>query len=381
MIRRRSSRFTVITTREVEVMVKNAKKNFIRLPDEIILMILVRLPADSVHNFRLVCRNWYKVISDHLFIEAHLLQSEWSLIMRPPTWSRFQEIDTFSIEMKEGSITRKYSKLCSMGWIMASCNGLLLLQNKQNRLVLHVTNPVTKQLVTLPSSMKSDIFPKPIGLTFVPATGEYKVVNIINKLGSFEILTLGFNTWREIHPPAIEIPNVYFASPVVVNGVLHWTKFSFHKNHKYIVSVDAHHETLELWCLPDRFLLKKFDLLEFGGYFSLLTLANPTEEMELWSLKDCYGGDWILQQRISLEYTGLGIYLPAEFIANLKNGKVVVFSHSGLFCVYNTELKKGKWMPLGEKYNHLLFFPNGLAHVDSLVSWRSCSETSPEHCS
>ncbi|KAF8390845.1 hypothetical protein HHK36_023144 [Tetracentron sinense] len=46
----------VMATREVEVMVKNEKKkNFIPyLPEEIIFMILVRLPADSVHNFRLL---------------------------------------------------------------------------------------------------------------------------------------------------------------------------------------------------------------------------------------------------------------------------------------------------------------------------------------
>lgn len=42
------------------------------LPEDVLIEILLRLPAGDLVRFKLVCRSWYKVITSPLFAESHL---------------------------------------------------------------------------------------------------------------------------------------------------------------------------------------------------------------------------------------------------------------------------------------------------------------------
>uniref|UniRef100_A0A803NDY2 Uncharacterized protein n=1 Tax=Chenopodium quinoa TaxID=63459 RepID=A0A803NDY2_CHEQI len=105
---------------------------------------------------RFVCKEWNAIISDPHFIRAHLLQS-----MSSPA-------------------TTVYLSFHLRPSILASCNGLLLLQNAFIPKELSVVNLVTKANISLPplslTLPKVCIYRKPSAvLAFAPSSGRYKV--------------------------------------------------------------------------------------------------------------------------------------------------------------------------------------------------------------
>ncbi|KAF5728862.1 putative F-box family protein [Tripterygium wilfordii] len=149
---------------------KNCKLNeavmVASVPLELITDILLRLPVTPLLRFRCVSRSWLAEIDGQDFIKSHVRRSietttnhhlilteadivdELDMNTYPPT-----RMFSASLDKGLGQPLKALSNpLISVKWrteILGSCNGLLLLQNNDQDLVLW--NPFTRRYKTMPT--------------------------------------------------------------------------------------------------------------------------------------------------------------------------------------------------------------------------------------
>ncbi|XP_058097686.1 F-box protein At3g07870-like [Magnolia sinica] len=319
------------------------------LSDDVIFNILLRLPPESLPNLRLVCKNWYNVISDPLFIEAHLHRSEPGFIFQKRI-SR-SKCKTHFMEIKEGDIKVHDLDLHCPGRICASCNGLILLESM---LSLYVINPISKQRIILPPSDLSFKYPlsyEIYGFGFNSITKEYKVVHVCEykkrktpiPLGC-EITTVGSDSWREIDGPFFGLTELRI--PISASGILHWAI-----GMDYIVSMDVGNEKFHKTPFPNC-SRRSYHFLELGEFLSFANRESPVQ-IDVWILKDLDGGEWIKQLSIGVDCLGSllsqdlrwgGSLDPVLLLASFRNGEVIIFEcfaiDIGGFYLYDFKLER-----------------------------------------
>ncbi|GFY89134.1 hypothetical protein Acr_06g0010740 [Actinidia rufa] len=209
------------------------EKGFVKpLPDDIIIDILSRLPAECVLECRKVCRLWLALTSTPHFIEMHLKRATPEIFVHClyyPNWVK-DELDLFIFY--EGAKKDKMIKKMHAGSIMhflkgyrhvliGSCNGLLLFMSNSQTRIYGICNPVTRQFVNL-------IVPEPssgilCGFFFHSPTKEFRVLYVVWESIGFVyfIYTFGDKSWRRL-ANVFPYEPARLVSPVMVNGVLHW---------------------------------------------------------------------------------------------------------------------------------------------------------------
>lgn len=81
-------------------MAESVKKN--RVPEDVLIDILIALPIKSLLRFRSLSKSWNSVISDKDFISAYLAQAKPSLLLR--RWQNRQE--SYSLHLDNESLDR-----------------------------------------------------------------------------------------------------------------------------------------------------------------------------------------------------------------------------------------------------------------------------------
>lgn len=128
--------------------------------DDVLVEILLRLPAKSLTRFKLVCKHWLSLISNHQFCHLHTLRhpNQPSLILRTHT-SQYFYFNPFVNDHK----LIPYSFSIPNPKVLNSCNGLLLLQSSRPE-EYYVYNSTTKQSRKI-SLTDSDEYTNVMGLT------------------------------------------------------------------------------------------------------------------------------------------------------------------------------------------------------------------------
>lgn len=154
------------------------------LPTDVLFQILLRVPAESLHRLRSVCKSWHGVIHDECFVESHL--QLWRSGRGPFTWpvkqyvfGRKPRIIFFTLSIEDGREAkahhtellmedclagalpglrkRVHIHFCPNLRLLDSCDGLLLFSaidrcsgsdRAYHRLL--VCNPITKSRRVLP---------------------------------------------------------------------------------------------------------------------------------------------------------------------------------------------------------------------------------------
>ncbi|KAG6438362.1 hypothetical protein SASPL_103303 [Salvia splendens] len=171
------------------------RKNAAPYSNDVVVVILLHLPAKSLTRFKLVatCKHWLSIISAQQFCHPHTLRHPEplpSLILRTHTSHCFCFNPVSSSQkLIPYSVTVPNSK------ILNSCNGLLLLQSVHpDPVEYHVYNSTTKQSRTI-SLTDSEDFKKIMGLTlaFDPSKSpHYKIVCV----SGIEVFNSQSFTWR-----------------------------------------------------------------------------------------------------------------------------------------------------------------------------------------
>ncbi|XP_059670751.1 F-box protein CPR1-like [Cornus florida] len=354
------------------------------LPKEIIFNILVFLPADILYNvMRYVCREWYNIINNPHFINAHLQKSTKSLLVQDI--KSLKVIDLVETNSIGNVCARKKLRYGFSNPILSSCDGLVLFRHDDNDLLFCVANLITKQMLTLPPSFQ------PIGrnsystvsavLYYAHSIKRYKVVHVffVNHYQfKCEILNVGGETsWRLIdtnHNPTI---NLYFLDLIggrgrkitvhCAGGYLYWTLP--YKKSTYLLAMNVEDETMHQVPYPMIFEAKR-------GYFvareSFLTLMIEDRNCcwEVRALTDLKTREWT--RLFNVHFYGQRGMLHRHLVPHvwLKNGELVIFQNlysSKTYIVYNIKTREVTSFLMGERDMGFEYHHHEV-HVNSLVS-------------
>nr|XP_027103332.1 F-box protein At3g07870-like [Coffea arabica] len=199
-----------------------------QLPDDVVIDILLRLPADRVADCRRVCRRWRSLTSSDYFIKLHLDRSAPLIFVQATdlTDSRGTGKLAFYILYQASNRRNKIKKLrlrpeikMSQGdtEVVDSCHGLLLFRDAFARWRYYVFNPLTQELLVLdgPNEGASCAF------FYDPSANELKILYLCIGF-QFFIYSLGGRSWRKIKSPPSGSPPQYDTPLAICNGALHW---------------------------------------------------------------------------------------------------------------------------------------------------------------
>ncbi|KAK2974970.1 hypothetical protein RJ640_009129 [Escallonia rubra] len=361
------------STRKKSKRTRKTKAGLPILPEEVIFNILLCLPAEVIYDvMRCVCREWYNIIRDSNFINAHLLRSTSGLLIHN---FRFPELAHF-VEMKDSDVTVTEERYPLRISLCATCNGLVLYLDRLIVIHLYVANFVTKQQMLLPIVTYCD--PIFFSLAYSASTREYKVVHTytdINGNFCFEILTVGVDkAWRPVRTEHLCCANLRTLCSIsaCIGKFMYWAGGSS----LCILSLDVETEMISLLPIPKGCNVRK-NLIAMGNFLCMTTVLSELS-WDIWLLLDVHTGEWTKLHTIDLE-DHRNMFermldpdkLPLHPVASLNNGELLIFSGkwpSRNRISYN--VKTGKIRPLlsCHPYGSNVYLP----HIHSLVSLKLC---------
>ncbi|KAL8481963.1 hypothetical protein ACS0TY_028199 [Phlomoides rotata] len=228
---------------------------FKKLPSEITVNILSRLPVRTVVCCKCVCKPWLHLLGTREFVKSHLSKSVPALlVLEQSKLCRLSEFeDSVDLERHE----HHYNPVTKFGLpyhgddkgnIYGSVNGLLFLRDKSLKPDgLFICNPITRDYIKLNCPQEfvcSDKHVVAYGFGVSKLTGEHKVVGISHEchvegighlkisIPEWQVYTLGTGSWRRIAPHG---PHYLYGGPSFLatrnfgpflNGNLHWLAYN-----------------------------------------------------------------------------------------------------------------------------------------------------------
>lgn len=365
------------------------KKRLTSLPQDIIELILVRLPVSNLLRCRGVCKHWDGIIRDPQFTMAHLKHAQ----RRP--------ILFFQQDESSGKLCPSEAVLFDEAWspstwdvpviepddfLCASCNGLICLYSSKS--TIKIANLATGECMHLAKPVKykysmadhSSFY----SFGFSPATNEYKIVHFLpgkkhhHAGGSFSVIqvyTLGDEKWRAVRTlEALSLYCVKQSGVVNVDGAMYWLTHDEKSNwRRAVVSFDLRDERLDLLRLPE----VDFADPAFANPFSyrITEIDSKVSVAAVQARRDSgFAGRlhvWILDnkgwaQMYNIELSALSVLGP-HFIHGDK-----IIMHSGNGGIYCHELMSQRFTIDVTKLVKLLdFSPRGSGNTQSYMFVKS----------
>ncbi|XBH58365.1 F-box protein At5g49610-like [Aegilops tauschii subsp. strangulata] len=329
------------------------------LPDEMIMEVLLRLPAKSLLRFRAVCRSWAALFSTEQFRGLHMATPKAAppkLLFVSPTATSDSSTEVCSVSLSAGPeddlklFTLDSACGDSMQLLMpAPCHGLNLLFDAVAP-AYYICNAATRAVTRLPP------FPRGFrhasaGLGFDARTRRYKVVRLIGGTHDdiesvrCEVYTHGdhvgggspMDSWR---PPAgggvplglrrfagaaVSDAQFHNLPPVFANGSLHWSlhPLSSKRPRAAVISFSLADETFSFigpppfWTSPAPLLASDPESIpyrnaELEGHLvqmdNQLCMVRDLRYdgntggciLEIWKLSDRSSGAWSLYHAVHL---------------------------------------------------------------------------------
>ncbi|KAK8995426.1 hypothetical protein V6N11_069859 [Hibiscus sabdariffa] len=304
-----------------------------RLPRDVVLDILSRLPVTTLAQSKSVCRSWRSIIQGSVLVDKHLLrmsepENDPCIIFQspPPILDHYYFVDF-------GAYSEGYKRLKSFwvstmhGKLVASSNGLLCFCNSS---AIHICNPLTRDSVELPKLSSDPAELGIVGFGFSPTTKEYKVLDIIyqrkglrsdSHLAPFQskvrIFTHGDSQWRSLGMAPYQF--IGRQSQVTVSGRLHWISQPGEDLMKdRIISFDLTAEQFQAVPLADHVTLNRrfFELVALRGHLCVAA-SNASCGLDIWVMKEYNVKESWVKEFI------IGGYLPKELRST--NGRIPFF--------------------------------------------------------
>lgn len=340
------------------------------LPSDLLFMVFLLLPAETLCGLRCVCKSLLNMINSPTFVEAHFHQSETVLITKNslhhenirspfPLLSNKNEcyFNFWDIHSGKGHKVFMPDNLRNLKCILAACNGLVLAEIKKNG-GLVVINPSTRNHIRVPLGTIG-FAQECYGFMFSHLTGAYKVVHLFRESRNIrcEILNLTTRSWHEVDGPNSRGSGLITTHrSVSAVGALYWLPQRNGCNH--VVSLGFHDEKFLTVPLPIS-STKNDRLVEIGGSLSFVTHAT-LNLIQVWILKS---GNWLKRYSINRLYDVTG------FVPLCASTKEIFFQREEgypLLHIYKFETEEMQEVNFeGTKRVGDLYMP----HVKSLVSW------------
>ncbi|KAJ4841327.1 hypothetical protein Tsubulata_039533 [Turnera subulata] len=207
------------------------------LPDDVIIDILSRLPADQLLECRRVCKGWRALTKTNSFAELQLkratpvilagcfdFSNPHCIYLNDAPEGLLQPIRRFlnsPLALYEEEPNPPHQIVELNCWLLSSCDGLIL-GIRQIPRQLFIYNPITQEEITFP-----EVFNKVhiCGLYFHPLTKEYRIIYAFatdnNNNYQYVIVNLPTFSWRALdyrfycRPPTAK-------TTTLASGNLHW---------------------------------------------------------------------------------------------------------------------------------------------------------------
>ncbi|XP_047339662.1 F-box protein CPR1-like [Impatiens glandulifera] len=313
----------------------------VQLPDEILEVILCRLPVKDLLRFRCVSKSWLALISSPYFIKLHLnrtvqTKSNLSLFFMRDYYNHFQmnfdsdrflqpvEIDYFKTRYPNTEIS-----------ICGSCDGLLCMRTETiNNNHVFLWNPSTKKSIQLPSTSDRLNMGWDYRLGYDNINNDYKVVNLtcfkVGKIIDYEInvYSLKSNSWHS--PKKFPYrPKLSSIGDSITGGAMHWMSImgSDSKSKRSIVAFNLGTEKYRVIPLPE---------LGYSNFYLYLnnlegclsaTCQYSSSTVDIFLLKEYGGKNEHWSKLITISPTiSIGVDFPnVEAIAYSKCGRKILF--------------------------------------------------------
>ncbi|KAF7073040.1 hypothetical protein CFC21_078088 [Triticum aestivum] len=367
------------------------KKRVASLPQDIIELVLVRLPVSNLLRCRVVCKQWDGIIRDPQFTMAHLRHAQ------PRPLLFFQRGETYGKSFPSEAVlfdeawlpsTRGVPVIEPDDFMCASCNGLVCLYSDKS--TIKIANLATGESMHLAKPVKykhsMDDHSSFYSFGFSPATNEYKVLHFLpgeerhHVGGSFSVIqvyTLGDEKWRDVRTEqALSLFCVKQTGVVNADGAMYWlTKDEESSWRRAVVSFDLRDERQKLIRLPEvifadpAFGNPLYRITEIDSKVSVAAVQARRDSglagrLHVWTLDNKVKQSWILKH--SIELSALYILRP-HFIYGDK-----IAMHSGNDGIYCHELTSQKFTIDVTKLAKLLdFSPRWIGHMQSYMYVKS----------
>ncbi|XP_024184018.1 F-box/kelch-repeat protein At3g06240 isoform X1 [Rosa chinensis] len=242
---------------------------------EILMDILVRLPAKTLMRFLCACKAWSDLISSPDFVSTNLntnitkRRNMHLLCLHHPDFKRVVDLEDpyvkqalqwsfFHYETFEQGLGLSHPSGSTEHYVMyGSSNGLVCISNPDevlnSRSPIIIWNPSIKKFKTLPSTTNNKFRYMSLQFGFHPGVNDYKVVRMmrINKDAfAVEVFSLSTNSWKMIEeiPPWLKC-NFKYLEGTFINGVAYRI---LEKGFMYsLMSFDSGSEEFKEFILPE----------------------------------------------------------------------------------------------------------------------------------
>ncbi|GFP90749.1 hypothetical protein PHJA_001218800 [Phtheirospermum japonicum] len=171
---------------------------------------------------------------------------------------------------------------------------------KQNRRLLYIINPLTRQVFVLPPTSVGIQIPKLCGIGYAAASMEYKVVltlSCFKDSSVWGILTVGVDSsWRIVRTDHLPRSALRLCPPLTTEGFMHWAVGGDRGERKIgnqVLTLDVETEIVTVSCVP--FNYGGYDHWTYLSTGRCLTLLITCGKFlwEVWEMKlGNKGGEW-----------------------------------------------------------------------------------------
>lgn len=262
--------------------------------------------------------------------------------------------------------------------VLPSCDGLVCFYGSHGG-GIHVCNPATMMLVTLPANGQSGFQSLTCGFGFDKLINKHKVIKFskpfrinddVGVSGSqmLEVFTIGDTySWQTVRFQR-RFRYLYQQPPVFADGFFYWITSDDSSSGFSVAFFDVQLEMFGLISPPENMVGKNWRMLhlvELGGKLSLVDLDFGEEEkkmMDLW----IFDGSWVKEVTIIHPSEPIDVIRP---VAVLAGGEILMHGYvkgMGDFSLYDPKLATFKKLGMGKipsQYCHASPYVQSLAMV------------------
>ncbi|KAL9388702.1 hypothetical protein Peur_017307 [Populus x canadensis] len=306
------------------------------LPEDLLITILMALPAKCLVRFRSVSKYWNSLITSAEFISIHLAQAKPLLLFHHHNQSYSLRLDNESLDMWSNSEFELPSKREDDDFqIIGSCNGVICLLNspQDHGHSIFLWNPSIGKSLNLVLPRLSDPFHGIFGFGFNRQCNDYKFVRVATPhypVGC-QVYSVKERSWKAIDvSPALgyinPIPSVLWGRSssynyAFLNGVLHWLVDREEFGSRFVLSFDLRNDSFGKMMLSP-YLASKLDewmaILVYDNSVSLFLNDLDTKYIEIWALKK-YDAMKLWARKLRIKAVGIGLAMVCR-----KNGEILM---------------------------------------------------------